>query len=70
MATITNLTARLERLEQQIGQTAASENYTLLFVKEGEGDREAIQRQMRQRGVTDKDKVIVVRFGAPPVRDE
>jgi hypothetical protein len=31
---------------------------------------EAIERQMRQRGVTDKDKVIVVRFGAPPVRDE
>ena len=70
MRTITNLTARLERLEQQIGQTAASENYTLLFVKEGEDDGEAIERQMRQRGVTDKDKVIVVRFGAPSVRDE
>jgi hypothetical protein len=39
-------------------------------VTEGENETEEIERQKRERGVTDKDNVIVVRFVAPPVRDE
>ena len=68
MATLTNLTARLERLEQQIGQTAA--RYHILYLNPGDDEHEAIERQRRELGVRDKDSVIVVRFGAPPVRDE
>ena len=70
MATLTNLTARLERLEQQIAQTATSRRCCLLFVRPGEDEHEAIARQKRELGVTDEDSVIAVRFVAPAVRDE
>jgi hypothetical protein len=68
MATLTNLTARLERLEQQSGQTAS--RYHILYLHPGEDEYEAIARQKRELGVRDEDSVIVVRFVAPPVRDE
>ena len=68
MGAITNLTARLERLEQQIEQTAA--RYHILYLHPGDDEHEAIERQKRELGVRDEDSVIVVRFVDPPVRDE
>jgi hypothetical protein len=68
MATIANLTARLERLEQQMDQREAC--YHILYLYPGEDEREAIERQKREKGVKEGDPVIVVQLVDPPIRNQ
>jgi hypothetical protein len=68
MATIANLTARLERLEQQMDRREAC--FHILYLYPGEDEHEAIECQKREKGVREGDPVIVVQFVAPPVRNE
>ena len=62
MATLASLSARLDRVQEQIEQSAANRRCHLLFVHPGENADEAIERQKRELGVTDEDDVRVVRF--------
>jgi hypothetical protein len=68
MATIANLTARLERLEQQMDRREAC--YHILYLYPGEDEHEAIERQKREKEVRDGDPVIVVQLVDPPIRNQ
>lgn len=67
MASLASLTARLEKLEQQIDLTP--KRIHVLWA-DSDDPEESIERQKRERGVRDQDTVLVVQFVAPTVRDK
>lgn len=65
MATLASLNARLDRLEQEMVETAPPGRVHMLILRPGEDENEAIERQKRELGVTEHDKYIVLQLVAP-----